>query len=444
MIRLVIWVRTLCYFSWVTLYAVLGLAAAGLEAAFFGMLRLGNLKTQVVEYILLAFGAFILYLISVFVATRIEPSRRLSGWIFLAGLMFRATLFPLYPSLSEDLLRYRWEGKAQAAGINVYRVAPIDPEARAVRDETWPAVNGKTFTAVYGPITELAFRGAWYVACLAPTSVGTVLLMKLPSLLFDLGVAVLLILLLQRLGQPATRVVVYWWSPLTVVEFAASGHNDSIALFFLMAALLAAQASRVQLSLTALAASALSKLFAVFLAPVLLAREWPRLPGRALLWPLLLAAVAYFPFRDANVISGVAAFSGAWRNNDSLFAVIHALTGSLSSAFRIYMAIVAGTALYLAARRTPLLRATYLVLGTLLAFSANCFPWYLTWLLPLLAIELKLAWLLLTGTSVLAYHILIPYGTLGLWQESGIFRALEYIPFYALLIGRWLWRKYAH
>jgi hypothetical protein len=409
------------------------------------MLLLGNLKTQVVEYIPLAFGAFLLYLISVYVATRLTPSRGLLAWIFVAGLIFRATLFPLYPSLSDDLLRYRWEGKAQAAGINVYRVAPLDPEARAIRDETWPAVNGKAFTSVYGPITELTFRAAWYVARLAPSTAGTVVLMKLPSLLFDLGAAALLALLLSHLGLPVTRVLVYWWSPLAIVEFAASGHNDSIAVFFLLAALLAAEASRVQFSLTALAASALSKLFAVFLAPVLLAREWTRLLGRGLLWPVLLAVAVYFPYRDgmANIYAGVAAYSGAWRNNDSLFGLIYALSGSLSSASQVYMAVVAGTALYLAGRRTPLLRATYLILGTLLAFAANCFPWYLTWLLPLLAIELNPAWILLTGTSVLAYHILIPYGTLGQWQESGAFRALEYVPFYALLIGRWLWHRRA-
>lgn len=429
-----------------TLYAVLGLAAAGLEAAFIGMLLLGNLKTQVVEYILLAFGAFLLYLISVYLVTRLNPSRGLLGGIFVVGLVFRATLCPLYPSLSDDLLRYRWEGKAQAAGINVYRVAPLDPEARAIRDETWPAVNGKTFTSVYGPVTELAFRAAWSVARHAPSTAGTVLLMKLPSLIFDLGAAVLLTLLLARLGLPVTRVLVYWWSPLAVVEFGASGHNDSIAVFFLIAALLAAQVSRPQLSLVALAASVLAKLFAVFLAPVLLVRERTRLLGRGLLWPVLLAAAVYFPFRDgmANIYSGVAAYSGAWRNNDSLFGLIYAVTGSLSSASQVYIAVVAGTALYVAWRRTPLLRASYLILGTLLAFAANCFPWYLTWLLPLLAIELNPAWLLLTGTSALAYHILIPYATLGLWQESGVFRALEYVPFYALLAGRWLWQKYAH
>ena len=41
-------------------------------------------------------------------------------------------------------------------------------------------------------------------------------------------------------------------------------------------------------------------------------------------------------------------------------------------------------------------------------------------------------------TSVLAYHILIPYQALGLWQETTLFRFLEYLPVYALLVGGWL------
>ena len=347
------------------LYAILGLAAAGLEAAYAGVLLLGDLKARVVEYIFLAFGTSILYLISVWLVTRLRPSRGLLGAIFVAGIVFRATLFPLYPSLSDDLLRYRWEGKAQAHGVNPYRLAPLDPEARALRDETWPAVNGKEYATVYGPITELAFRAAWLAARQASTTVGSVLLMKLPSLLFDLAAAGLLVVLLGRLGLPATRVLVYWWCPLTVVEFAASGHNDSLAVFFLVAALLAAEIARPQLSLTALAASTLCKLFAVFLAPVLLVAERTRLLGRALLWPLLLAAVVYYPFRDgmSGVTSGMMGYAWHWRNNDSLFGAILWVCGSLPMASKVYAAVVGGTALYLAARRVPLPRATFLILG---------------------------------------------------------------------------------
>ena len=420
--------------------ALLGITAAGLEAVFLAMLLLGNLKTHAVEFISLALAAGILYLISVFLVLRLrEESRGTLRLLFGLGLLFRVTLFPLYPSLSDDLLRYRWEGKAQASGVNPYRTSPGDPEARALRDDTYPSVNGKPYTTVYGPITEMVFRAGYGIARLSPGTYGSVLLMKLPSLVFDLATAALLVLLLRRLGLPSSRVLIYYWCPLSVIEFGASGHNDSIALFFLVGALLASEMGKTW-SLTVLTASVLSKLFPLFLFPVLLAREFPRLLGRAMIWPVLLAGVVFFPFRDGlhNVVPGVAAYSGHWRNNDSLFGILYSLTGSLQDASFAYAAVVAGMALYLAGRRVSLVRGAYLILGTLLMFASNCFPWYFTWMLPLLAIYVNPAWLLLTVTSSLAYHVLILYQALGLWQDSPFFQIIEYVPFYLMLAGAWL------
>src|SRR5436190_10100129 len=113
------------------------------------LLRLGNLKAHAPEYIGLFLAASLLYLIATYVVTRIPSSPRLLAFVFLSGLAFRATLFPLYPSLSDDLLRYRWDAHAQLAGVNPYRTAPNSPDAVSLRDETWPAVNGKEFTTAY-------------------------------------------------------------------------------------------------------------------------------------------------------------------------------------------------------------------------------------------------------------------------------------------------------
>jgi hypothetical protein len=427
-------------------YAVVGLAAAGLEAVMVALLRLGNWKAHAVEFIALALAASLLYLIAVWAVEQFPGGgRALTGFIFFAGIVFRATLFPVYPAISDDPLRYRWEGRAQAAGLNPYRVAPNAPEARFLRDSTWPAVNGKEFTTAYGPLTEWIFCKTWCVARHAPTVSDTVLLMKLPAVLFDLGSAVLLALLLARLRLPVARVMIYYWCPLAVVEFAASGHNDAIAVFFLLAALLAMEKHRPPISLAMLAASALAKVFAVFLAPVLLVREWrcftSRL-GSPLLWTVLVCTVICWPFLDSipGFTLALAIGSGHWRNNDSLFGLAAAVTGSLSRASWIYMAAVATTSCVLAVRRVPLVRAAYLLIGVILVGAANCFPWYLTWILPLLAVFPNTAWLLLTATSVLAYQVLIGYQALGVWQDSDLMRALEYLPFYALLVGTWLYQ----
>jgi hypothetical protein len=76
----------------------------------------------------------------------------------------------------------------------------------------------------------------------------------------------------------------------------------------------------------------------------------------------------------------------------------------------------------------------------LLFLAANCFPWYLSWLLPFLVIFPDAALLLWTALVSLSYHILIRYELLGVWQENDEFRLLEYAPVFAMLSGGALWR----
>ena len=61
-----------------------------------------------------------------------------------------------------------------------------------------------------------------------------------------------------------------------MVEFAASGHNDSLAVFFLVLALLGLVAGEKAWALVALGLSTLSKLFTAFLWPVVLGRWMER------------------------------------------------------------------------------------------------------------------------------------------------------------------------
>jgi len=265
-------------------------------------------------------------------------------------------------------------------------------------------------------------------------------LLKLPYLFFDLGVVLLLFRLLPTLGVSPLRAIVYAWSPLTVVMFGASGHNDSLPVFAVVLALLWYQKGQGKLSMAGVAASALSKLYAVFLLPVFLFRtSWK------FIWvPVLAAAVAFAPYAGAwrHLGDDLAGYTENWRNNDSLYALIWEFTGSATVGWRIYLSIVAVVILYTVMRKLRPERASFLILGAVLLVSPNCFPWYVTWIVPLLAIYPNPAWLLLTVTTFLFYHVLIPYRTLGLWEEETFFRLLEYVPFYVLLIGGAIVGKY--
>ena len=123
-------------------------------------------------------------------------------------------------------------------------------------------------------------------------------------------------------------------------------------------------------------------------------------------------------------------------NNAGLFALILAASGG---AYGPSTALSGGMLLIILAVLTRLrweiVRASMGAVVALLLLSANCFPWYLSWLVPFLAIYPNAALLLWTALAVLAYHVVIDYAALGIWRESNEFLLLEYVPVYGMLLA---------
>src|SRR5260370_9839665 len=76
---------------------------------------------------------------------------------------------------------------------------------------------------------------------------------KVPAALFDLGVLGALWRLLKAKKLPPERILIYAWSPLPLMEFWGTGHNDSIVVFFVLLALIAAAYDRWTWAFAALA-----------------------------------------------------------------------------------------------------------------------------------------------------------------------------------------------
>ena len=75
------------------------------------------------------------------------------------------------------------------------------------------------------------------------------------------------------------------------------------------------------------------------------------------------------------------------------------------------------------------------MVGAALLLTTTVQPWYLLWIVPFLCFFPNRAWLLLTGLTMLAYHVLIRYHTEGIWSETLWIKLVIYIPFYLLLIN---------
>ncbi|MEZ5362790.1 MAG: hypothetical protein R2748_10745 [Bryobacterales bacterium] len=358
-----------------------------------------------------------------------------------AALAFRMTVAPLSPRLSEDLYRYRWQGMLQAAGGNPYVEVPESPKWAGLRDEAWDQVNRKDLPSVYGPAYELLYAGWFRVASrIWDDPHAQAWSFKLPFALLELCAGAALLWLLQLWRMPAERAVVYLWSPLIVVEFWAQGHNDPLAVLFVLLALCLAKLERWPWAFAALAAATMAKFWPGVLFPFFLLQ---RVEGRwHFRWKAALAAAGGGAAEPA--LPGCAVqrhpvarrLCGGWRNNDSLYGWIYAWANEDFNrgtvlVTRLMVAALAG----LWALRLSLPRAALWAPVVLLFLSANCFPWYLSWFLPLLALFPNAALLLWSATVVLAYNVLIPYAALGEWRYDESLLRLEYWPVFALLLA---------
>jgi hypothetical protein len=437
------------------------LLAIFLEAGYLGVHALGDLGERLVQFIALYLLLSLLYLVGCYLITEQQggaaspdglhterfSSRKLLLLIWGAAIVFRLTLLPLSPTLSEDLNRYRWQGKLQAAGGNPYVEIPEDRRWGHLRDRTWPHVNRKDLPSVYGPLLEMVYAGYYrLVGALEPDEIRQVWLFKLPFAALELAVGAAVLQLLRAAGAPQAWLLIYLWSPLIVVEFWAQGHNDSLAVLFVVLALAAASRERWTWAFASLSLAALSKFWPAVLFPFfLLQRREKRwiLRWKPALVALPLALAVSWPYRDgiANVTELLRGFVGGWRNNDSLYGLIYQFSAEdfqrgTTLVTRLLVAALAA----LWTLQLPLAKAAKWAVVLILLFSANCFPWYLSWLVPLLALYPGAPLLLWTALVVLSYQVLIGYQALGVWEDSGQMRLLEYLPVYSLLGGVFLAR----
>ncbi|HMD30947.1 MAG TPA: glycosyltransferase family 87 protein [Candidatus Acidoferrales bacterium] len=410
------------------------LGGAALEALFLVLLRLSDLKIHVVETIGVAFAAGIVYLVALYAMERAGERRAVLWYVLAAAFLFRVTLLPLQPSLSDDVYRYRWDGEIQHAGWNPYTIAPEDRRLAGFRDRWWEHVSNQQMPNIYPPVTELVLRGT------AAFSTHP-LVFKMPFFLAEGLLVGLLAFWVRRTGRRSFSLAIYAWNPLVVVEFAGSGHNDPLAMLFSIAALLLIIERRTVLSTLALAVAVLAKFFPILLAPLWLRRTgWPR-SGRA--WTGLglscvLSAAVCWPYRAAwpGVLDLFQPYRQHWVNNASLYTLLGWSSGSDDWAWGIGVGVVAGIAVWATLRNVDPLRAAYLLFGAVPLFSQNAFSWYFLWMAPLLVFFPNPAWLLLTILEFLSYHVLIGYAALGVWKFDPLYLWLEYAPFYALLAAR--------
>ncbi|WP_421989983.1 hypothetical protein [Roseococcus sp.] len=344
----------------------------------------------------LAFGALALLqgglvIWSLCLAARIGDRRAL--WIILGiAVALRLALLFVHPHLSSDAFRYVWDGRVQGEGINPYRYVPAAPELAHLRDAAiYPFINRAGYAVtIYPPAAEILF---FLVGRIADGLVA----LKLAYFAFEAVTALVLLDLLRRIGQPATRIVTYAWHPLAVWEIAGSAHIDAAMLSLMALGIwLAVESRRLVLAAAVIAVAAMMKPLAALALPI----AWKPWDWRAPVAAIATVVLLYIPY--LSVGTGMFAFVGGYVQEEALASgeafwpvwLVTTLLGPVPGLRTAYLLAAAALVLALAFRlafaveddaETRLRRLSWLVFAGVYALSPG-YPWYYLCLLPFLVL----------------------------------------------------------
>lgn len=188
-------------------------------------------------------------------------------WALLAAaavMRLAAVAVEAPPQLSEDWVRYAWDGWVLSNGEWPTWVVPAEAEEM---DLAWNPhadwmvgqMNSAQYPGVYPPAAQLVFALPWWAGIRSPLAWWR--MFQLIQALLDVAVVAGLMRLLQRAGRSERLAAAYAFHPLVLFEGVGNGHLEGW----------------------------------VVAAGVMAALAWPARPRRALGWAAAAVAIKWLP-----------------------------------------------------------------------------------------------------------------------------------------------------
>ena len=238
--------------------AAIGLALAVLAGLVLLLVRPSINPAQIRPLPLLV-GAWLAFLAAAWLLRQV-PRRAAVALILLGGIAIQVAAASAPPQNSDDLYRYIWDGRVQAAGFDPYQYVPTATQVAGLRDEflfyphaeycveesyvsRHPAaeltagctrINRPTVPTIYPPVAEAYFLGVHYLHPADDSSTPVQATTALAAVL----ITVLLLLGLARLGRDVRMAALWSWCPTVALEAGNSAHVDVIAVGIATAAIL--------------------------------------------------------------------------------------------------------------------------------------------------------------------------------------------------------------
>ncbi len=383
-------------------------------------------------------------------------------WILAVGIAMRVLMIVSVPILEDDYFRYLWDGGVTVSGVNPYSFSPENvlgnngiPEKLAeLAGESGGIIeniNNPSVRTIYPPIAQAAFALSYLID---PFGLIT---WRIILLVFDFITLLLLFYALRAKKRPYAYLMIYWWNPLLVKEIFNSGHLDVLVFPFVLGGLLLASQNRHVRSTLSLVIGFGIKLWPAFLLPLVLRPllSQPRRLAAALLLMVIILGALFVPVYMSGLdqSSGFIAYGERWQNNDSIFRGLIlisevALDTLGYQAFHKYVlarvlvaALIALWIIFITFggrfRDVDLYKKSLFIIAFVFLLSPTQFPWYYTWLLPLLAVAPRFSLLLPTLLLPLYYlrYYFEPMGRIDIFTDLVVW--VEFVPVWIFILIEW-------
>ncbi|MDT0556305.1 glycosyltransferase 87 family protein [Constantimarinum sp. W242] len=176
-------------------------------------------------------------------------------WVLAGiGIVFRLIAFPSIPNLSQDFYRFIWDGRLLVQGVNPYLFTPeqfinnVPPKTllSSWSLDSWFAITmheadtlfkgmgslNASHYSNYPPVNQLCFAIAGFFS--GKSILGSVIILRIITILADIGILYFGKKLLEKLQLPTTTIFWYFINPFIIIELTGNLHFEGVMLSFLI------------------------------------------------------------------------------------------------------------------------------------------------------------------------------------------------------------------
>lgn len=367
--------------------------------------------------------------------------------LVIFGIVCRILLLLSFPTLSDDVYRFIWDGRLLTNGINPFLQLPtyylgLDAPL-GINEALFSQLNSQGYFTIYPPIAQIIF---WLAAVVSPDNIlASIVVMRLVNIIADLGVLWFMLKLLDHYKLPKRSALLFFLNPLVVLELTGNLHHEGIMLLFILGGIYFAIKQRWYISGSFWALAVATKLLPLIFLPFLLFKNKISNSIKLFSSSIVTILMLFIPFLNVGFINGFSSslelYFQKFEFNASLYYIAREFGYWIIgyNAIQTIGVILAITAfiwivfLSTKSNRNEQFRVFVLILTSYLLLSTTVHPWYIITILGLSVFthyRFSVLWTLLIFTTYSGY-------TLNGYNENLWLVTMEYLAIITVLIYEW-------